>query len=235
MGCIYKIFNKTTDKVYIGQTSQPIKNRLNQHMSSNLPIGLAIKKYGIDSFEIIILENNLDQSDLNDKEYQLIKLYNCIAPNGYNLREGGRNSLMSQEAKDKLSKANSGKKQSKETIKKRSAALLGKARSEDTKNKISLKQRGVPKNYSPEIIQKMRLAKLGKKRTSESILKCIQKRKGKPHPCNKPIISTNIQTGIEICYKGSTFAAINGFNAGHITQCCKGISKSHKGYFWRYA
>lgn len=55
----------------------------------NQPIHQAIRKYGIENFNITVLEENISDEDIDEKEKYYIKYYNTIAPNGYNLTEGG--------------------------------------------------------------------------------------------------------------------------------------------------
>jgi group I intron endonuclease len=95
MGHIYRILNKVNGKSYIGQTNQ-LKKRWYGHIRSSYfgtsKIGLAIKKYGIECFEFIILEENCDPKELDKLEKQYISFYNTNMTNngyGYNLTEGG--------------------------------------------------------------------------------------------------------------------------------------------------
>jgi hypothetical protein len=72
---------------------------------------------------------------------------------------------MSDEQKEKLRKASSGKKQTTETIQKRVQHYIGKPRSEETKRKISEKQRGVKRRKAtPEEIENRVKHFRGKKR-----------------------------------------------------------------------
>lgn len=49
----------------------------------------AIQKYGWENIKHEILERNLSYDEANKKEIEYIKLYNSLAPNGYNLTKGG--------------------------------------------------------------------------------------------------------------------------------------------------
>jgi len=64
--------NKTNDKCYIGQTTKTFKERFRQHQTSNSIIGKALRKYGSENFEKIILEN-ISNDLLSNKEIELIK------------------------------------------------------------------------------------------------------------------------------------------------------------------
>ncbi len=93
---IYKITNLINNKVYIGQSVHPNK-RWWQHKQrarthyDELPIHLAITKYGEQNFSFEILQWT---QDYNNQEKRLIKEYNSISPNGYNIAEGGANHIM---------------------------------------------------------------------------------------------------------------------------------------------
>lgn len=96
---IYKITNLLNNKVYIGQSVNPQK-RWWQHCNSaqvhcdEYPIHNAIRKYGKDNFlfEVIEWTGNYD-----NREMELIKQYNSISPNGYNISKGGANTVLTGE------------------------------------------------------------------------------------------------------------------------------------------
>ena len=55
IGKVYKIIHKDSDAIYVGSTIQSLKIRFRDHRNRNLVIGEYIKKYGVDRFEIILL------------------------------------------------------------------------------------------------------------------------------------------------------------------------------------
>ena len=89
---IYKITNKINGKIYIGQTSLSIKDRWSRHCNNDSHctyLKNAIKKYNKENFiieEIYIAKN---RDELNKLEKSIIKEYNSLYPNGYNLTTGG--------------------------------------------------------------------------------------------------------------------------------------------------
>ena len=91
MAYIYKIKNKINNKVYVGQTTQPVSKRWNEHIynayTSETKIARAIRKYGIKNFEVSIIEE-CDALDLNAKETYWIKYYDSVNT-GYNIQWGG--------------------------------------------------------------------------------------------------------------------------------------------------
>lgn len=86
---IYKITNKINGKSYIGQSIN-IEQRWKEHKYKDRPslIHQAIVKYGVDNFNFEILEE-CEQNLLNKKEKYYISFFNTIAPNGYNVEDGG--------------------------------------------------------------------------------------------------------------------------------------------------
>ena len=90
---VYKITNKRNGKVYIGQSSDVIK-RWNGHIYStknkklqsyDYPLYKEIRKYGIDNFEVRLIEEIENKEDMILAEQKYIDKYNSIMPNGYNM------------------------------------------------------------------------------------------------------------------------------------------------------
>lgn len=98
---IYCFINKITGKRYIGQTNN-IEKRKRGHKSEsfnpkangyNLPFHCAIRKYGWENFDFVILEeidDSFGREYLNEREIYFISYYqSLINQNGYNYTEGG--------------------------------------------------------------------------------------------------------------------------------------------------
>ena len=91
----YKIYmhkNKVNGKIYIGQTKQKLSDRfLNGEGYKKCPkFYKAIKKYGWDNFDHILLESNLSSFEANKKEIYYIEKFNsCSREKGYNISFGG--------------------------------------------------------------------------------------------------------------------------------------------------
>lgn len=107
---IYLVTNKINNKKYIGQTTRTLKERWSQHCTpSALDKGVlhkAILKYGKENFNLEIIREAYTLDELNVLEIELISQYKTIAPNGYNLLEGGCNRLHHQVTRDKISVLN---------------------------------------------------------------------------------------------------------------------------------
>lgn len=106
---IYCLENSINNKLYIGQ-AQKIKTRIRYHKNSkdDLPIHRAIRKYGIDNFNIYILEfTTID--NLSNIEIHFIKKFQSNIT-GYNLTKGGeglQGYTLSEDIKNKISEATS--------------------------------------------------------------------------------------------------------------------------------
>ena len=86
---IYKITNKNTGKVYIGQ-SDNIERRLSEHKQKRTQtIDNYINVLGVENFDFEILEE-CKKEDLDLKEKEYIKKYNSQIE-GYNIQSGGYN------------------------------------------------------------------------------------------------------------------------------------------------
>ena len=86
--CVYIHKNKINGKVYVGQTSKDVWSRwgLNGQQycyGQDTKFSKAIKKYGFDNFEHIIIQDELTKEEANKLEKELIALYDSYK-NGYN-------------------------------------------------------------------------------------------------------------------------------------------------------
>jgi len=113
-GIIYLVKNKFNGKSYVGQTQQKWPLRKEQHIKNKSKYSLinnAIKKYGSNSFEWVILEDNIKtQRNLNLLEkFHIIQQKSHVDCGGYNLQTGGFNGKPSNETRKKLSLARVGK------------------------------------------------------------------------------------------------------------------------------
>lgn len=93
---IYKITNLINGKVYIGQSVHPNRRWIEHKQYAmngidDYPIHQAIRKYGKENFTFEILE---EVEDYNEEEKRLIKVYNSLVPNGYNICPGGESHAM---------------------------------------------------------------------------------------------------------------------------------------------
>jgi len=90
-GTIYLVTNTINDKVYVGQTTQKLSARISQHKTklTDAPFSRAIQKYGFENFTFIELISTESQEELDNFELEIIREYDSMLPNGYNIQSGG--------------------------------------------------------------------------------------------------------------------------------------------------
>lgn len=143
-GRTYLVTNKLNGKQYVGQTVTKHSRHGHGHAIQD-----AYKKYGHPMFSYEVLtEGNLNQKQLDCFEKFWIEVFDCLAPNGYNLEGGGRWGKYVYHA------PSLGKKASEETRKKMSESQkkrfsffevhpnTGRKHSEATKAKMSESRKG---------------------------------------------------------------------------------------------
>lgn len=96
--CIYIHKHKVNGKVYVGMSNNVARRwkfngleyKPSEKEKQNRPFWNAIKKYGFDAFEHIIIETGLTFEEAIEKEKHYIQLYNAIDKKfGYNVSPGG--------------------------------------------------------------------------------------------------------------------------------------------------
>ena len=115
---IYAHKLRKDNRIYIGMTCQNPKKRWQRGLgyTHSSYFYSAIKKYGWDNFEHIILFKNLTKEEAERKEKELIKKYSAnVKSFGFNIMEGGLHPTMPEEQKKKISNTEKGKIVSKET------------------------------------------------------------------------------------------------------------------------
>ena len=96
MGYIYGIQNQINNKWYIGQSIYFPKERWRQEIAGyeqhNMVISHAIKKYGVENFSFLILEENIEENKLDEREKYWIENKNSFL-HGYNSTRGGKSHI----------------------------------------------------------------------------------------------------------------------------------------------
>lgn len=167
MGIVYSVFCVKSGKYYIGQTIKSLKHRWNTHKNMTsccVKLRNAIKKHGVDSFELSILFQTNVRFELNEAEIYWINFFDSIQ-NGYNIKAGGSRGEHSIESRLKMSASHQNR--SLETRKKMSDARKGKTLSKQAKQKLSNFRTG--KKHSAETLQKISISQ--KARHARRILK----------------------------------------------------------------
>ena len=168
--CIYTITNRSSGKVYVGQTTRLAGERWYKHAwaSEGSAISAAIAKYGVAAFDFSVIDNaeNIDQ--LNHKERFWVEHFNSISPNGYNLLHGGNNRTPSAETRRKQSAAKLGKPAKPEHVAKRTEALRAMYAARPKKIKP---EKVCVDRTSPDYRKRMSDAKRGKRPSHRSLSK----------------------------------------------------------------
>lgn len=115
---VYIHINRQNNKIYVGLTRQELSRRWQASAYKNCThFERAIKKYGWDAFEHIVVADNLTANEASAMEIRLIHDFQTTNPQyGYNCDPGGIKRLyMSEATKEKLRRCNLGKKYSEVT------------------------------------------------------------------------------------------------------------------------
>lgn len=208
---VYMHINKQNNKKYIGITSQKPEARWKSGAGykSQKRFYSAIKSYGWESFDHVVLESGLSKEDAEQKEASLIKKHQSNSLEfGYNIENGGVIHKLSEEQKTHLSLINTGKKHSEETRKKMSKTHL---------------QNGAP-------------WMLGKKHSEITKAKMSEARKGTRNGKAKAVYQYTLD-GVfvrKFDYMGLVKDALGISNTSHISQCCANKRNKAYGFKWRY-
>lgn len=154
---IYQTTNKINGKIYIGK--HQTENLNDSYLGSGIALRNAIKKYGVEHFEKIILFNFDTEQEMNDKERELITEEFVKRKDTYNKGVGGeggphfKGKKHSVESIKKRTESRKGFKLSTEARQKISEANRRRIVSEETKRKIAEKAKG--RKHSNETKKKL--------------------------------------------------------------------------------
>ena len=176
----------------------------------------AIHKYSWENFTHDILYSNLTKNEAENKEIELIALYNATNRKfGYNKDNGGKSvGRFTEETKNKISKSH-----------------LGKKLTNEHKNKIGLASKGNTyakgKKLSPEHKQKLLEANIGRKWTDDTFQKIIEK--------NSISVVKLTSNGEYIeRYNSIKEASNNTFSSACISRACNKKQNGAYGFLWMY-
>lgn len=208
---VYMHVNRTNGKKYIGITSQRPKSRWhNGHgYRGQKRFWSAIKCYGWDNFDHIVLFSGLSKEDAEAKEEELIVVHKSNIPDyGYNIENGGVIHKMSEEQKAHLRDINTGK-----------------THTVETRLKMSESHKGLSTAWLT-----------GRKASEETRQKMSNGRKGKNNPRARCVCQYDLNGNFIAKYSCMQEAVKTlGFNSSsHISQCCAGIRSKAYGFIWRY-
>ena len=177
----------------------------------------AIKKYGWNNFEHIIVSDGLSEEEAKAMEIKLIAEHKSnIRKYGFNISSGGESksgTTISEYQKKRISEASKGKTVSPETREKLSKASY--------------------KTWSnPEYVEHMREINTGKKNPQYGKRQSDKERMMRGA---KPILQYDLDGNFIAEHISCHFASEKtNISRDVISKCCKGIYKRGKGYVWKY-
>lgn len=140
---IYKTTNLLNNKIYIGK--HQTENINDTYLGSGVALEKAIKRYGKHNFKKEILFVFNTESEMNQKEKELVTESFIATNKTYNMGVGGeggshfKGKKHTPETKQKLSEISKGRKFSEETKRKISEANRKRVLSDETRQKLSEK------------------------------------------------------------------------------------------------
>lgn len=229
MWTVYCHINKINNKKYIGITKKTTNDRWRNGKGYHNYFGNAIKKYGWDNFEHLILFEDLTENEAKLKEKELILEYNSFYPNGYNLTLGGDGNCgwsPSKGTREKIGKSNIGKHHRK--------------LSDETKEKIRQARLGKPtmtgKHWSVEQTKKMSEIMKGNKYSVGHIVSEKSRKQASDNmPHRREVLQYTLDGQFITEYHSLKEAgkAVN-TTPSNIGYCCRGVLKTCKGYKWKF-
>lgn len=205
---IYCITNKVNGKQYVGQTVRTLEERYKEHIRNKTSyLGTAIRKYGRENFTAEVIDSSLLIDDLNEKEIYWTKKLKTKIPHGYNLVDGGDNTLgynHTLEARMKMSMT----KKSLGSMVGAKNHFYGKIHTKETREKMSAAWKTGRRVMTPELKEKLK----------------------ESHHTRKVM---NVTTG-EVFNSIKEAGEVHGVKATHITRVCRGRRKSTGGFEWKY-
>ena len=231
--CVYCHISPSR-KRYVGISRAPEKRwNSGRGYSKNYRFYRAIKKYGWDSFEHIIIAENLSVEEAEEIERHLIEEWNLTDfAFGYNLREGGHNGSLSAHSRELMSISRKG-----------NANCKGRALSSDTKAKISESLSSyysehqptfLGKRHSDQTIQKLKARQFSDE-TKAKMSENHADVSGGKNPSAKPVRQLTKDGSIVAEYAYAKLAADkHHLDLSSIIKCCRGKLKTCGGYRWEY-
>ena len=224
-----------SDKRYIGITCRSVQARWGKdgYGYKGQAFENAIKKYGWNNFQHIVLFENLSKGDAESKEIELIAHYKTTDKRyGYNVENGGKSvGRFTEETKRKISESRKGKVPWNKGI----------PRTEEEKRKMSLSHVGLTagekngnygKHLSEERKAKLREAKKGKPSYWKG-RKIPEYMSRKLHEASSKKI---VRLEDNKVYASITAASREmGVSITAISNCLNGRTKRAAGHHWKYA
>ena len=219
---VYVIVNKINLKLYFGSHSWEGEGLDPSYYGSGKIIKQAVKKYGKDNFIVYPIKFYNSVEECRQAEEELLTRYD-IANNIYcynikNAAVGWTSEDITDEIRQKLSRAMKGRTLSEEHRKNLSQARKGKKHTDATKKKMSEAKKGEKHPM------------YNKHHTDESRQKIATSMKN----VMTPIVAIDKNGKVKIFLSQNECSRVLGVNLGNINSCLKGIRKQARGYTFKY-
>ncbi len=219
---VYLVRNLRNGKGYVGQTQRTLDDRWAEHvhnalkMKKEMPIYAAIRKHGVESFEVTILQECLSPEELDQAEKRWIDELGTYS-RGYNATKGGHGISgykHTEDAKRRMSEARRGPKNH------NYGKNWGKKKwTPEEVEAVRQKNKANPRCHLPRTTEDK--AKIGR---AMALLK------------RKPVTRCSLDGVALETYPSIKIAAeAIGGHACRISDVLRGRRSSHKGYLWQYA
>lgn len=252
------LITSPSGKQYVGQTTTSVEKRWKDHIRQDVKgscraLGNAIRKYGAENMRVETLEACESIEELNKRESYWIAELRTLSPNGYNLKTGGLNSLVSEETRERMKKAHLRENLSSETRRKLSEANIKRWESKEAREKHSMtmkkalegktfpKREYVAREVSEETRKKMSSSQ--KRRWESSALREQYSRAAKERTRKNPEkieVANRARRKKVKCSNGEVYESISeaskllGIPVPSISMVCNGKRKTAKGYSFAF-
>jgi group I intron endonuclease len=242
---VYKITNLVNGKIYIGSSTSEkdgFKDRINTHIRLlnrkthyNKHLQSAWLKYGSHNFKFEIVELIYGKEKIIEREQFYIDFYNVTNPKkGYNKAQIANSQLgfkHSEESKKKMSEA--AKRYSKEISERMKKINTGRKMSDETKEKISNKIKGIKRDE--KFKEKMKLISQNRVLSDETKKKISDTKKGYISKKRIIIIQMDLDGNFikRWSHAGEAEKELN-ITKGKISEVCLGKRKTTGGFKWMY-
>lgn len=242
---VYKIINLINNKIYVGSSSSEkdgFKDSINTHIRllnnnkhPNKHLQSSWIKYGSKNFKFEIIETIKGKEKIIEREQFYIDYYDVTNPEkGYNkspIANSQLNFKHSDESKKKMSEST--KKYSKEISERIKKINTGRKMSDETKEKISKKLKGVKRDdYFKE---KMKIVGKNRILSEETKIKISENKKGCISKKRKTILQLDLNGNIikKWSHAGEAEKQLN-ITKGKISEVCLGKRKTTGDFKWVY-
>lgn len=211
IGYIYLIIDLTNLKKYVGQHHYHLKKLDSNYHGSGTIISKIYKKRP-HTLKEVYLKTCYTQEELDEWEQYYINFYNTLSPNGYNLQEGGRGGLPSEETRMRMSQAHKG------LCVGEKHPNYGKKASDETRRKLSESHKGLCAGEKHPMFGKHHSLE-SRKKISKTVLQ---------YTLDNKLVREWISA--------HEAARVLNIDRGNITKCCRGNTrlKTYKGFKWKY-